>query len=222
MYTLIDVSCTDQELVVTDAPPVIASGDVQTDKVRFEFCSKWDGMVKTAVFYRDGVNPINVLVDSDSECIIPQEVLKDEGTFWFGVMGVKDGKVKTSEVLKYKVKKGAVTTGTAVPDPTPDIYAQLITLIQEAGILFTRATQAEIEAILGDGAEGTGVITVSRLNQYHAGVKSWSNENHYKKSEVYSKEETYSKTESYKKSETDSKVNGIMAYNGSTSYEYGG
>ena len=216
MYTLIDVSCTDQELVVTDAPPVIASGDVQTDKVRFEFCSKWDGMAKTAVFYRDGVSPINVLVDSNNECIIPQEVLKDEGTFWFGVMGVKDGKVKTSEVLKYKVKKGAVTTGTAVPDPTPDIYAQLITLIQEAGILFTRATQAEIEAILGDGAEGTGVVTVSRLNQYNIGIKSWSNENHYKKSEVYCKTETYSK------SEVNSKIDEVMVYNGTTSYEYGG
>lgn len=217
MYTIVSVRCVDQTMVVQDVP-VISSGDVQTDKVKFEFCPKWDGMVKTAVFYRDGVEPINVLVDSDNECIIPKEVLKDEGTFLFGVMGVKDSKVKTSEVLKYKVEKGALTTGTAIPDPTPDIYTQILTAIDEAGILFTAATEAEIESILGTGADGNGVITVSRLNQYNIGIKSWSNENHYKKDETYSKNEVYKKDETYKKSEVDA----MVVYNGNTSYEYGG
>ena len=188
MYTVIEVKCTDQEMTVMDVP-VISSGDVQTDKIHFEFCSKWDGMVKTAVFYRDGIDPINVLVDSDNEAIIPQEVLNDSGIFYFGVLGVKDGCTKTSEVLKYKVKKGALTTGTEIPEPTPDIYAQILTSIEEAGILFTRATETEIASILSEGAEGTNVITVSRLNQYNTGIKNWSNNNHYMKSQTYSKTE---------------------------------
>lgn len=171
MYTLITVNCTDQEMTVMDVP-VIASGDAQTDKIKFYFCPKWDGMVKTAVFYRDGVEPINRLVDVNSEVIIPQEILKDEGIFWFGVFGVIDNKIKTSEVIKYKVKKGVITNGIEIDDPTPDIYTQLVTMIEEAEILFTRATEAEIEKILTDDVEGTGVITVSRLNQYHNIFKS--------------------------------------------------
>lgn len=183
MYTVIEVKCTDQEMTLMDVP-VISSGDVQTDKVHFEFCSKWDGMVKTAVFYRDGIEPINRLIDENDEVLIPQEVLNDSGVFYFGVLGVKDNCKKTSEVLKYKLKKGA-TDGRDVPEPTPDIYSQILTKIEEAGILFTRATEAEITSILGNGAEGTNVVTVSRLNQFKKGYDT-----HF-----YTKSQTYSKTE---------------------------
>lgn len=184
MYTVIEVKCVDQEMILMDVP-VISSGDVQTDKVHFEFCSKWDGMVKTAVFYRDGIEPINKLIDENNEVLIPQEVLRDNGLIYFGVFGVKDNCTKTSEILKYKVDKGALTTGTEVPEPTPDIYSQILTKIEEAGILFTRATEAEITSILGDGAEGTNVVTVSRLNQFKRGYDT----------HVYMKSETYSKSE---------------------------
>lgn len=184
MYTVIEVKCTDQEMTVMDVP-VISSGDVQTDKVHFEFCPKWDGMLKTAVFYRDGIDPINVFVNSDNEAIIPQEVLKDSGVLYFGVFGVKDNCTKTSEILKYKIKKGVLTTGTEIPEPTPDIYSQILTKIEEVGILFTRATEAEITSILGDGAEGTNVVTVSRLNQFKKGYDT----------HVYMKTETYNKDE---------------------------
>ena len=168
--TYIEVDCQDQDLTLVDAP-LIASGDVLTDKVHFSFCPKWDGFAKTAVFYRDGVENLEVLIDEDNECIIPKEVLQSEGTFYFGVFGVKGNEVKTSEVMRYKVRLGAVS-GTLAPEPTPDIYTQLLTKIEEAGILFTRATEEEITSILGSGAEGTGVVTVSRLNQFKVGYDS--------------------------------------------------
>ena len=170
MYTVIEVKCTDQEMTLMEVP-IISSGDVQTDKIHFEFCPKWNGMVKTAVFYRDGVEPINRLIDENDEVIIPPEVLKDSGVFWFGVLGVKDNCKKTSEAIKYKLKKGA-TDGRDIPEPTPDIYTQIITRLDNMGVVFTRATEAEITSILGDGAEGTNVITVSRLNQFKKGYDS--------------------------------------------------
>lgn len=166
--TLIEVDCKDQDLTLLDAP-LIASGDVQSDEVHFTFCPKWDGMIKTAVFYRNEEEAYSVLVDENNKCIIPQEVLKEEGTLYFGVFGVKDSMVKTSEILRYKVKRGVITESTKIPDPTPDIYSQLLTKIEEAGILFTIATEADIVSILGNGTEGTGVVTVSRLNQFKIG-----------------------------------------------------
>lgn len=128
--TLIKVNCVDQQLFVS-TPPLVASGGVNEDEVEFSFGPLWDGFVKTAVFYRDGGVVYHVLL-SDDKATIPQEVLKDEGTLYFGVFGVKDGVRRTSEVLRYKIKAGAITTGTTPPEPAPDIYNQLLSKVTSA------------------------------------------------------------------------------------------
>ena len=144
--TYIEVDCQDQDLTITDAP-LIASGDVLTDKVHFTFCQKWDGFAKTAVFYRDGVDNLEVLIDENNECVIPKEVLQEEGTFYFGVFGIKDNSVKTSEVMRYRIKQGAVS-GTVAPDPTPDIYTQILTRMNNLGQIVTYISDNEIDTIL--------------------------------------------------------------------------
>lgn len=144
--TYIEVDCQDQDLTVVDAP-LIASGDVLTDKVHFTFCPKWDGFAKTAVFYRDGVDNLEVLIDENNECIIPKEVLQEEGTFYFGVFGIKDNSVKTSEVMRYRVKHGAVS-GTVAPEPTPDIYTQIMSRMSIIDENVRYMTDSEIDEIL--------------------------------------------------------------------------
>lgn len=128
--TLIKVSCVDQRLVTSYAP-LVASGGMSEDEVDFSFCPLWDGFTKTAVFYRDGGTVYHVLL-SDDKATIPQEVLKDEGTLYIGVFGVKDGVRRTSEALRYKIKAGAITTGTTPPEPAPDIYSQLLSKVTSA------------------------------------------------------------------------------------------
>ena len=68
------------------------------------------------------------------ECTVSKEVLSEEGAFFFGVFGVKDNLVRTSEVIRYRVRKGALTEGNKVPDQTPDIYAQILSRIEELGV----------------------------------------------------------------------------------------
>lgn len=146
--SVINVKCVDQTLTITNAP-LIASGDVQTDTVKFDFCPLWDGLVKTAVFYRNEKEAYSVVVDEKNECVIPQEVLIDEGCFFFGVFGVKNNTVKTSEVMRYRVKKGTLTEDTKVPDPTPDVYAQLLTEMDNLGLsLKDLITNDEIDSIM--------------------------------------------------------------------------
>lgn len=146
--SVINVKCVDQTLTITNAP-LISSGDVQTDTVKFDFCPLWSGLVKTAVFYRDEKDAYSVIVNEKNECIIPKEVLVDEGSFFFGVFGVKDNTVKTSETVRYRVKKGALTEDTRVPDPTPDIYAQLLSEMNKLGLsLKDFITNGEIDSIM--------------------------------------------------------------------------
>ena len=126
MSTIIKVRCTDQVLTYENTP-VIASGGLEEDFVSFEFCSKWDGLVKTAVFWRSEKDAYHVLLEEDDTCPIPPEVLAVEGVIYFGVFGVSEtGKQRTSEVLRYNIVKGAITEDSKPSDPTPDIYTQIL------------------------------------------------------------------------------------------------
>lgn len=123
--TTILVSCLDQQLAITDGP-VIASGGRNEDDILFDFCPLWNGFGKVAVFHREGGEPYTVAL-TENRCTIPAEVLQTEGFFYFGVFGTKDDATRTSEVVKYKVVKGALTEGKEPADPAPDIYAQFLT-----------------------------------------------------------------------------------------------
>lgn len=130
MSTQIYVKCIDQTLTLVSTP-LIASGGINEDVVNFAFCQKWDGFSKTAIFYRTPENVYYSLLDSDNVCVIPQEVLKEDGYVFFGVFGSNaNGVTRTSEVIKYKVEKGAITENIKPSDPTPSIYETLLAKYQ--------------------------------------------------------------------------------------------
>lgn len=125
MSTTIKIKCIEQTLQIINTPK-IASGVQQVNKMQFEFCPTWNGFAKTAIFYRNENEVYNVLLAND-ECVIPSEVLHDQGRFYFGVFGIKDNLRLTSEVLKYDVVKGSFILGQDPEEPTPGIYEQLLT-----------------------------------------------------------------------------------------------
>lgn len=181
--TIITVGCIDQRLVIVSAP-VLASGGRNEDEMLFEFCSLWDGFTKTAVFYRTEDEVFHAKVTND-KCVIPHEVLTSEGWLYFGVFGVKGDITRTSEVIRYKVTKGALTDGTKPSDPTPDIYAQILaevgTIENRTSALEACLTQPETYSLTGglvqldnfadmpmdctaDSAEGT-TVTITRCGK---------------------------------------------------------
>lgn len=124
--TLIKVVCTDQRLALTMAPRV-ASGGQNEDLIEFEFCPLWNGFAKTAIFYRKLPEVYNVEVVED-KCVIPHEVLETEGLMYFGVFGTKGDATRTSEIISYRVVRGALTSGVPSGGPTPNIFEQIKTL----------------------------------------------------------------------------------------------
>lgn len=80
---------------------------------------------KVAVFYRKEDKVYNVVVDENNECVVPNEVLTNEGVLCFGVFAVNEkGTRRTSDILTYKIVKGAFIEGQEPIEPTPDIYDQ--------------------------------------------------------------------------------------------------
>lgn len=127
MKTFIEVECIDQELMITNSP-LVASGGLHENFVSFKFCSKWDQLTKTAVFYKDEKEKYYVALDENNICEVPHEVTDSDGTVLFGVFGVHDETMKTSKVLKYKIVEGAIAEGATPSDPTPDIYQQFLSM----------------------------------------------------------------------------------------------
>lgn len=126
----IHVSCKDQVLKLTKVP-IIASGGVNETKVVFTFCEKWDGFVKTAIFYVDADTPYYAILDENDTCILPWEVCAENGSFYMTVFGNKDDIRRTSSVVKYKVSKGVVVGETYPSDPTPEVYEQILAKMEE-------------------------------------------------------------------------------------------
>lgn len=122
--TIITARVSDQHLQLVNEA-LIASGGVDVVQIRFEFCGLWDGCGRTAVFYRDPATVYHVPV-INGLVTVPHEMLVDEGSFYFGVMGAANN-IRTTEVVKVNVVRGAITAATATPEePAPDIYEQIL------------------------------------------------------------------------------------------------
>lgn len=130
--SVIKVRCTDQVLAYENTP-VIASGGLDENFVAFTFCSQWDGFEKTAVFWRSEDEVYHCTLGTEDTCPLPPEVTMDDGIIWLGAFGVDaTGRQRTSEVLSYRIVKGAITEGAKPSEPTPEIYTQI--LAEVAGI----------------------------------------------------------------------------------------
>lgn len=159
MSTIIKLRCVDQVLAF-ETTPVIASGGLQEDFIQVSFCSKWTGLAKTAVFWRNEKDAYHVLLDENGRGHIPPEVLIDEGRVYFGVFGVDPaGKQRTSQVVGYNITKGAITEGTKPSDPTPELYTELLTQYAAIVSLYTSkmdkvtgATAGNFAALTADGS----------------------------------------------------------------------
>ena len=170
----IHVKCTDQVLKITEAP-IIASGGVNETKVVFTFCEKWDGFVKTALFYVDADKKYSVVLDENDICILPWEVCAENGSFYFSVFGDKGDTRRTSSIVKYKVSRGVIVDETFPSDPTLEVYDQIAAMLAEnrqftedfiassgASIEAAKIAQAAAEEAMG--VVGNAVLRVKENN----------------------------------------------------------
>ena len=111
-------------------------------KCRFEFrTNDWDGTKKTAIFVAGEVSSnlmdvdgISVLLDETNECDVPHEVLENGGIFSVGVYGTKEDYRIPTNWLCFKIKDGAYVTGSVPSDPTPNVYEQILNILNKVDL----------------------------------------------------------------------------------------
>ena len=170
--SVIKVRCTDQVLKITEAP-VVASGGKNEVKVEFQFCEKWDGFTKTAVFYRDIEEPYYALLNSEDVCVVPWEVYTEAGTFYFSVFGDKEETRRTATTVRYKVKDSGLPEGAMPSDPSPDVYSQILDRMNDLETMIVTLdnaarmashSPAEIQLHLNQGGN---VCLLDGINVFH-------------------------------------------------------
>lgn len=149
--TLIKAKITDQTLEFT-LKPMVASGGVNEDVIEFEFDALWDGFDTAAVFYRSKREVFHKKI-VDNRCTVPSEVLRAQGVFYVGVMGVKDNVTRTTNVLRYELEHGAITVGVEPPEPTPSIYEQILETVKSTEKI-AQSVRDDADAGRFDGAPG--------------------------------------------------------------------
>lgn len=126
--TKILLDCTDQNLIVTEAP-VIASGGINDNMLVINFSAEWSNLAKSAIFFTSNYKTIYEAVLTNGECTIPAEVLTEAATLYIGVRGYNsdDVLVKPSTLVKFKIVPGAPPADGTTVEPTANVYQQLLT-----------------------------------------------------------------------------------------------
>ena len=121
----------DQSLRWYGRPPKIADYSIEFVRFQFHLPEDWDPLVLVAQFTQ--ANTYNVLLDGDM-CFIPKELTA--GLCKLSLFGYAEGKPlrATSIPLVFQIEESGFVSSAETPiPPTPDLYAQLLERIAEAG-----------------------------------------------------------------------------------------
>lgn len=114
---------------IDDLEPVAMCRNLYTAHFDFK-TDEWVG-IKTAVFVQGRFRK-NVILDENNECNVPWEFFySNEKTY--GYVSVFCGDLVTARQAIVIIKKSGYYYDDAYTEPTPDIYQQLITILQNKG-----------------------------------------------------------------------------------------
>ena len=117
------------ELKLIDIKSSVYTGNVNSYICEFELSCEWENMNVFAVFCVNETAYTAALL-KDRTCILPNEVLEEEGEFFVGLYatnGDSDNLKRISTgLISARIEKGCFTDGLTPQIPTPDIWEQLI------------------------------------------------------------------------------------------------
>lgn len=99
------------------------SGNVNTYTCNFEILDNKDYMW-VCVFKKDDMAYKQVI--KQGKCVIPKEVLENQGDIKIGCYGIWDDARVSTNWLTFSVKDGAYGDATVPEEPTPDVWEELV------------------------------------------------------------------------------------------------
>lgn len=115
-----------QRICRTDDNKIVADSKNYLYAQFFFKTDDWDDITKTAVFEKGG-KPYFVILDEDDTCKVPWEVIKP-GKVFVSVFG---GDLITTHTVELHISVSGYKEGETPTEPTPDVYAQIIKMIED-------------------------------------------------------------------------------------------
>ena len=136
---------TGSDLLIKEKDRLI-SGSVNMYTCEFLLDESWAGYTVTAVFSTNGSRLVNMAV-VDGKCEIPVEVLRPNARIRIGIFGTDGVRSRPTTYSEWiTVEQGADVTGTSAQPPTPSVYEQWISALDEQHDEWAEAEQARVEA----------------------------------------------------------------------------
>lgn len=158
------VALAQDQVLTAMVSPKLACNNRNTVKLHVTFSSEWNSYTARSAVFATSVDPTPYEeVLTNGECIIPSEVLADEGLLYIFARGVNasTNSVKATTPLAYKVLPG--TPSLIVSAPTADVYHQLLTanaLMQSRLSTAESSVTVDSEVIgIRTGADGKTYLT---------------------------------------------------------------
>ena len=134
---MITITANTRQATVTNKE-LLTSGSAGIE-VKFTLSEDYDGLETIAVFRAGDASDatkVDVVLDSSLECVVPSETLEDEGEVLFiGVYAANSGGtviIPTVWASAGVVKPGTEPNTPADAEPTPSIWAQILSVAEDA------------------------------------------------------------------------------------------
>ena len=118
-----------QNLIRTDTSRVVEKSRNYLYAV-FNFSEEWTGVIKTASFRHDKDVSYDVILNESETCKVPWEVIR-EGQIHVSVYG---GDLITTNIAVIDVEQSGYAEGEEPGEPTPDVYTQILKIIETGEI----------------------------------------------------------------------------------------
>ena len=109
---------------------------INSIKCSFEFRSDWSNLQKKVVFARGHIFPatknpqtIPISLDENNECMVPPEIISENGQFSIGLFGENEDMRVVTNWLYYKTSMGCYDVGIAPNPPTASVYDEIMTAL---------------------------------------------------------------------------------------------
>ena len=148
-------------------------------RCKFNFrTDDWLHSAKTAMFCNGNAvlhpevieDAIAVPLDSDDECPVPYEVLKDTLPYSIGVWGVTDNGLRiVSNWLVFRAQSGCYAEGNAPAEPERTVYEEIILISKEA----TDAAQGVIDRANSGEFDGKSAYELAQEEGFEGTLEEW-------------------------------------------------
>lgn len=114
---------------------VTISNSVNFIRASFQFDDEWNGTEKHVIFSNGDIPTVEVLLDESLSCVVPWEVLQEEGDLYVSVVGIRGDTTITTKLMDepIKVYASGELGGSDPKEPSQTIWDQISATYQIEG-----------------------------------------------------------------------------------------